>query len=146
MPWHTLGSDPLYPDPTTLEGPAHLTAEEGKTKWATYTLNAVDGFIPRRGELTVACTHPDINGREITVGQLKAGRIRISIAVPARIDLGTYQVQVLLKDWARSSGGIGPTLSWNTELPTKEAVPFSREKHWPSAILDSLPPAEIGGV
>jgi hypothetical protein len=110
----------LYADPTTLEGPAHLVAEEGKTKWATYTLNAVDDFMPRRGELTVTCTHPDINGREITVGQLRSGRVRISIAVPAGIDHGTYELQVSLKDWARSSGGVGPTLSWSTQLEVIE--------------------------
>jgi len=110
----------LYADPTTLEGPAHLVAEEGKTKWVTYSLNAVDDFMPRRGELTVTCTHPDINGREITVGQLRSGRVRISIAVPAGIDHGTYELQVSLKDWARSSGGVGPTLSWSTELEVIE--------------------------
>lgn len=106
----------LYRDPTTLEGPAHVVAEEGRTKWVTYTLNAVDDFIPRRGELTVTCSHPEINGREITVGQLRSGRVRVSIAVPARIDLGTYELEVLLKDWTRSSGGIGPTLHWSTEF------------------------------
>ncbi len=112
----------LYTDPTTLEGPARIVAEEGRTKWATYTLNAVDDFMPRRGELTVTCTHPDINGREITVGQLRSGRVRISIAVPAGIEHGDYQLEVTLKDWTRSAGGVGPTLSWSTELQIVEEL------------------------
>ena len=45
----------LYPDPTTLEGPASLAAEEGKTKWATDTVNAVDEFMPRRSADGLRC-------------------------------------------------------------------------------------------
>jgi len=45
----------LYPDPTTLEGPARIIAEEGNTKWATYTLNAVDEFMPRRSADGLRC-------------------------------------------------------------------------------------------
>lgn len=110
----------LYSDPTILEGPVHIVAEEGKTKWATYTLNATDDFMPRRGELTVKCSHPDIGEREITVGQLRSGRIRISIAVPTGIDHGVYDLNVTLKDWARSSGGVGPTLVWVTKCEIVE--------------------------
>ena len=105
----------LYSDPTILEGPAHIVAEEGKTKWATYTLNATDDFMPRRGELAVTCSHPDIGAREITVGQLRSGHVRISIAVPAGIEHGVYDLNVTLRDWARSSGGVGPTLAWVTK-------------------------------
>lgn len=110
----------LYPDPTTLEGPAHVVAELGKTRWVNYTLNAIDDFIPRRGELAVECTHPDINGRETTIGQLRNGRIRVSIAVPDGIDTGTFELNVSLKGWVKSSGGIGADLTWTTEFEIVE--------------------------
>jgi len=110
----------LYPDPTTLEGPARVVAELGETRWINYTLNAVDDFIPRRGELTVECTHPDINGRETTIGQLRNGRIRVSIAVPDGVETGSFELNVSLKDWSKSSGGLGPDLTWTTVLEIVE--------------------------
>jgi hypothetical protein len=109
-----------YPDPTTLEGPEHVFAEAGKTRFITFILNAVDGFIPRRGQLEVSCDHPEIGGREITVGPLRSGRVRISIAIPAGVDLGVYRLEVVLRDWVRAAGGLGTTLSWTTKVEVVE--------------------------
>jgi hypothetical protein len=109
-----------YPDPTTLEGPEHVYAEPGKGRFITFVLNAVDDFIPRRGQLTVTCDHPEIGAREITVGPLRSGRVRVSIAIPSGADLGMYKLEVSLRDWVRSSGGLGTPLSWTTKLEVVE--------------------------
>ncbi len=106
----------LYEDPTTLEGPERVLAITGKTKSITFTLNAVDFFIPRRAELSVECDHPEITEREITVGVLRAGRIRVSIAVPAGVELGVYRLRVAVRDWFKASGGLGPELGWETKF------------------------------
>ena len=71
----------LYADPTMLEGPEKIVAEDDKTKFVQYTLNAEDDFMPARGQLTVRCSHPEINAREITVGELHKGHVRVSIVV-----------------------------------------------------------------
>lgn len=109
-----------YPDPTTLEGPEHVVAEAGKTRFITFVLNAVDDFLPRRGRLTVTCDHPEIGEREITVGSLRSGRVRISVAVPAGVDLGMFKLEVALRDWIRWAGGLGKSLSWTTKLEIVE--------------------------
>ena len=110
----------LYVDPTTLEGPETVTTQPATTKFITYILNAVDDFIPSRAALDVTCTHPDITPRETTVGQLRAGRIRVSLLIPTGADLGQYEVGVRVADWMRSSGGIGRTLKWTTQLMVEE--------------------------
>ncbi len=82
----------LYADPTMLEGPEQITAEDDKTKFVQYTLNAVDSFMPARGQLEVSCTHPEINAREITVGELHQGHIRVSMVVPPNAQQGTFEL------------------------------------------------------
>jgi hypothetical protein len=106
----------LYPDPTTLEGPAETTAEDGSTKFIRYTLNARDDFMPARGELKVACDHPEINDREITLGELRNGYLRVSIAVPEGTDLGEYTLEASVTDWFRAGGGLGADLRFPTKL------------------------------
>jgi hypothetical protein len=106
----------LYDDPTTLEGPAQVTAETGKTKSVTFLLNAVDDFIPRRALLSVSCDHPEITAAEITVGDLRGGRVQALIAVPSGAELGVYRLQVELSGWLKLSGGLGPDLRWETKL------------------------------
>jgi hypothetical protein len=106
----------LYDDPTTLEGPAHVTAEAGTTKSVTFLLNAVDDFIPRRAQLSVRCDHPEITDAEITVGALRGGRVQALIAVPSGADLGVYRLQVELSGWLKLAGGLGPDLLWETKL------------------------------
>lgn len=110
----------LFNDPTVLEGPAHVKAEDGKTKFITYTLNAIDDFLPRRGELSVKCSHPEIKEREITVGTLRGGRLRVSIAVPSEAETDIFEIEVSLIDWLKATGGIGEPLFCTTEF---EIVP-----------------------
>lgn len=115
----------LFLDPTTLEGPERVVAEAGKTKFVTYLLNAVDYFIPRRARLAVRCDHPDVTDREITVGELRSGRARVSIAVPTDAKLGVFRLAVSLIDWMKASGGLGAPMHWDTEL---EVVPENGER------------------
>jgi hypothetical protein len=116
----------VYPDPTTLEGPEHVVAEDGKTKFVQFVLNAVDDFIPRRGQLLVTCTHPEINGRETTVGQLRKGRIRVSVAVPEGALEGSFELEASVNGWHRSSGGIGAPLKWTTHFEVVDEDKRSR--------------------
>jgi hypothetical protein len=113
----------LFPDPTVLEGPEHVEAQEGKTKFVTFVCNATNDFVPRRAQLVVACKHPEINEREITVGKLRGGRMRVSVAVPLDALKGTFSLDVSIADWTRSSGGLGATLRWSTEFEVVEERP-----------------------
>ncbi len=116
----------LYPDPTTLEGPEHVLCEAGKTRFITFICNAEDDFIPRRGRLRAVCDHPEITDREITVGRLRSGRVRVSVAVPVDAELGVYKLEVSITDWVRSSGGLGHPLRWITKFETVEERPVRR--------------------
>lgn len=62
-----------------------------------------------------ACDHQEISSSEITVGDLRAGRVRVLIAVPAGADLGIYTLELRLADWLKRSGGFGPDLYWETK-------------------------------
>lgn len=117
----------VYPDPTTLEGPDHVLAKTGETKFISFIVNAVDDFMPRRGHLEVTYDHPDVTQREIAIGQLRGGRIRVSVAIPDGAELGTFKLEVSLKDWLRSSGGIGAPMHWTTKIEVvNETRPSSR--------------------
>jgi hypothetical protein len=106
----------LYDDPTTLEGSDQVLAEAGKTKSVTFLVNAVDDFIPRRAQLSVRCDHPEITAAEITVGDLRNGRIQVLFAVPTGAELGMYRLQAEISGWLKLSGGLGPDLRWETKL------------------------------
>ncbi|AZG47181.1 hypothetical protein [Gordonia insulae] len=113
----------LYHDPTHFEGPKSIEAQVGKVKGAYFKLNATDGFITQRAFLQVTCDHPDIGPAEITVGELRSGRVRVSIAVPDNADLGTYNLDVEIPEWTRTSGGLGPKFEWSTKIDIIEEAP-----------------------
>ena len=106
----------LYDDPTTLEGPAHVVAKHGKTKFVNFVLNATDDFIPRRAKLAVTCTHSEVGDQEITVGALRKGLVRVSVAVPLYATKGVFKLNVRLLEWLRSSGGLGRPMEWTTKF------------------------------
>lgn len=107
----------LYPDPTTLEGPAQIQIEQGATRGIRFHINAEDEFLNSgRGTLEISCDHPDVGGREITVGQLRKGWVRATIALADGANLGDFTLTACLSGWQRASGGIGPDLTWTTKL------------------------------
>lgn len=112
----------LYDDPTHFEGPEALEAQVGKVKGVYFKLNATDGFLGagRRAQLNIACDHPDIGDEEITVGELRSGRVRVSIAVPESADLGTYKINAEILAWSKTSGGLGPRFEWTTKIELVE--------------------------
>ncbi len=117
----------VYADPTMLEGPEKITAEDDKTKFVQYTLNAVDDFIPARGQLEVRCNHPEINAREITVGELHQGHIRVSIVVPPNAQQGTFELTAIIEGWQRAAGGLGSTLKWVSGFEVVDDLPSRRK-------------------
>jgi hypothetical protein len=112
----------LYDDPTHFEGPEAIEASLGAVKGVYFKLNAKDGFLGagRRGELRVTCDHPDIGPDEITVGELRSGRVRVSLAIPESADLGMYEINVVIPPWSKSSGGLGPQFEWTTKIELVE--------------------------
>jgi hypothetical protein len=113
----------LYPDPTMLEGPDRVLAQQGKTKSIRFIVNATSGFFETgRGELLIACSHPDIGADEISVGSLRDGRVRVMIAVPEDAKLGEFDLVAGIYDWERASGGLGTTLEWQTRLEVVDEI------------------------
>lgn len=121
-PPEPIPPEDLYDDPTHLEGPESLEAQAGKVKGLYFRLNGTDGFISKRARLLVTCDHPDIRGSEITVGELRSGRVRVSIAVPESANLGTYKLSVEVPMWPKSSGGLGQRFEWTTKIEIVEEL------------------------
>lgn len=97
----------LFDDPTQFAAPQQVTAVQGQVKGVYFKLNAKDEFFADgRGELLISCDHPEIGEDEVTVGELHAGRIRVSVAVPDDF-IGTYTLSALIPEWSKASGGLG---------------------------------------
>ncbi len=114
----------LYDNPTHFEGPDTLEGQVGKVKGVYFKLNAKDGFLGAggRAQLHITCDHPDIGADEITVGELRSGRVRVSIAVPDNADLGTYRIDAEIPAWSKTSGGLGPRFAWTSKIELVQEV------------------------
>lgn len=113
----------LHADPTYIKGPDNVRAEIGQTRAISYSVDVVDSFFDGRGQLTVTSDHDEIQpGREITIGQGRAGRVRVMIAVPDTLEPGTYRLDVVLDGWQRAAGGLGPRLAHTTKLELVDEI------------------------
>lgn len=114
-----------YPDPTTLEGPDRLIVEDGKVRYLSYMLNAVDEFLDSgRGALTFETDHPDIDpNKHIVAGRLRDGYLRVQLQVPEGATLGEFSLVARLADWHKAAGGIGPTMTYTTALVVVDEMP-----------------------
>lgn len=113
----------LYPDPTMLEGPEHVLAQQGKTKSIRFLVNATSSFFESgRGEFSIACSHPDIGTDEISIGSLRDGRVRVMVAVPEDAKLGEFDLIAGIYDWERAAGGLGTALEWQTRLQIVDEI------------------------
>lgn len=107
----------LLNEPTTIRGPESVRLIRGRTRGIHYAINACDNFIPRRAECRVAIDHLDIEPSEdVTVGELRKGRVRVSVAVPMDADLTTATITVSVPSWPSTHGGLGPGLQTTTEI------------------------------
>ncbi len=114
----------LLDDPTTLAGPAEVVAVRGRTRGVYFDINARDEFVPRRAELRVICTHPDIDSNaDVTLGELRGGRIRVAIAVAPDAGIGDSEIQVEIPAYGGHAGGMRPAL--RTAVPFKVIDPPS---------------------
>lgn len=99
----------LYPEPTTMTGPAELTLLIGARATAYLEINALDGFVPDRGTISLETFDADPLPT-IGVGDLRKGRLRLSLTAPTTLREGGRDVAVVL-EWLRSAGGLG-RISW----------------------------------
>lgn len=114
---------PLHADPTLVTGPDHVRAVVGRTRAITYTVDVIDSFFDGRGELRAECDHLDIQPRrEITIGKGRRGRVRVMVAVPDSLEPGIYELRVVLEDWLKAAGGIGPRLEHVTKLELVDEI------------------------
>lgn len=113
----TAPPENLLEDPTTIDGPNTAELTRGRTTGIHYAINARDGFIPKRAELRVTTDHLDIDPSEdVTIGELRRGRIRVSIAVPMDADLVAATVTVEIPSWPSSHGGLRAGLAATTAI------------------------------
>lgn len=118
----------LYTEPTFIEGPERVTLLPGDTKSLTFYLNAHDEFLASgRAMLEVGSDSADLRtGKEIAVGNLHNGRLRVTLAAPETAALGEFTLAVHLPQWNRLSGGLSGPLSWETKLVITDTRPEPR--------------------
>lgn len=103
----------LYDEPTTFTGPEKMTVLVGGRGSTYLEINAIDGFVPSRGQLeTVA--EPDSPGFQFGVGDLRRGRLRLSMLAPDGAVAGVYAVELALV-WERTVGGTA-RLEWTVKV------------------------------
>jgi hypothetical protein len=99
----------LLPEPTMLTGPEALEIVPGERKSFYLVCNAVDGFVPDVGELVITAEQgaPEFS---YGIGDLRQGRVHISLLAPEDASLGTYELRAALS-WMKRAGGF-TTLGW----------------------------------
>ena len=113
----TAPPENLLDEPTTIDGPSSADLIRGRTTGIHYAINARDEFIPKRAECRVTTDHLDIDPSEdVTVGQLRNGRLRVSIAVPMDADLIAAEVTVTIPSWPSPHGGLTTGLATTTAI------------------------------
>ena len=109
--------DALLDDPTELKGQDSKRLARGRTHGLSYSLNARDGFIPTRAQCRVITDHLDIDPEEdVTVGELRKGRIRVSVAVPADAELTSKSFTLRVEEWLTMQGGLHVPLEATTQI------------------------------
>ena len=107
----------LLDDPTSLTGRPSLRLERGRTHGVHYSLNARDGFVPTRAQCRITTTHLDIDPDEdVTVGELRRGRLRVSLAVPPDAELTTAVLALRVEQWLSIQGGLRGALEVETSI------------------------------
>jgi hypothetical protein len=115
----------LYAEPTFIEGPEHTTLRPGDTRSLTFYLNTHDEFMDSgRGTIVVNTDHPALSpGKEIAIGALRNGRLRVILVIPDTAELGDFTIMARLPEWHRRSGGLAGPLSWETKMTVTDAPP-----------------------
>jgi hypothetical protein len=105
-------AEDLYDEPTTFTGPEAVKALVGKRSWAHFSANAVDGFVPDRGRIELV---PEPGSPEYapTVSDLRNGRLRLGLNVPADARVGVYNLDVFLI-WETDNGPV--ELPWSIKV------------------------------
>jgi hypothetical protein len=107
----------LLDDPTLLEGPTRVYADPGQTVGIRLALNARDGFLPRRSTLHVTAEHLDIDvEQDVTVGELRRGCVRVSVAIPLDAESGTTTIAFAVPAWVNQRGGLSESLACTVML------------------------------
>ena len=107
----------LLDDPTSLTGRASARLERGRTHGIHFSLNARDGFVPTRAECLISTSHLDIDPDEdLTVGELRNGLLRVSVAVPADAELTTAVLTLRVGPWLSVQGGLREVLEAETSI------------------------------
>ena len=115
----------LYPEPTAFTGPVGVSLLPGETHTFYMAMNAVDGFVPTRGQIEFRDAPADAD-LALSVGDLRRGRMQLALAAGENAALGTHQ-GVLALSWLRSTGGVGE-LKWplNVTLLAERPEPAPR--------------------
>lgn len=118
----------LLDDPTELIAPPIFRASPGETKGVYFALNAKDGFVPGRTSAYVDTNQLDVDPKDdITIGELKNGRVRVAVAVPADAEEGEFELTLTIGEWLTSAGALsGPlaaTVPFHVESTTGRPPP-----------------------
>lgn len=119
----------LHDDPTRISGPASIQLEIGRTRGQKFEIDATDEFFARgRGELTLEAGEgfpfesiSDI----VTIARPHSGRVRIGFAIPDGYDETSFDMKLVLRNWLKAAGGVGPDLEHKFGVELVSEIPGS---------------------
>lgn len=114
----------LYPEPTYFTGPEEVSVVRGQRASFFMEMNAVDSFVPERGSVTVTSVDRDTL-LQFGVGDLRRGRLRLSVVAPDEVDIASCAFEVGL-EWQRKDGGMS-RMSWPVTITVIAAPPEKKE-------------------
>jgi len=92
----------LYPEPTSFTGPDGIEVLPGQRKTFHMQCNAFDGFVPESGTVNVI-TGVGSPPLQFGVGDLRRGRLQVSLFVATEAPVGASELEVALM-WNRQDG------------------------------------------
>lgn len=118
----------LLDDPMELTAPQVFRASPGETKGVYFALNAKNGFLPDRTHAHIDTTQLDIDPNDdITIGELKNGRVRVAVAVPTDAEEGEFELTFVVAEWLTLAGSLsGPltaTVPFHVASTTRRPTP-----------------------
>jgi hypothetical protein len=124
----------LLDEPDQIAGPQEVIAPRGRTKGVYVSINGVDDFIPRMADAKVTCGHLDIDpDSDITLGRLRAGRLRVAIAVPPDAELSESNLTIEVPAWVGRSGGRRGPLEFTSRFRVTDGAAADPGRKEPSS-------------
>jgi hypothetical protein len=117
-------------DPTAIRGPATVRLKIGETRFLSFSVNARDEFFESgRGHLEISADAriPFELSEVVAVGPVRNGYFRVGIGVPDGLEDTEFELTLSLKNWTKSTGGLGEDITYSCAVSLVTEIPGTGE-------------------